>query len=208
MKTIKWLFVISVIAIILLVLVTAYSMQQPTDEDETPGQRIHGQEFLTTYQLPITTILIIVALIPILYYLIYKLVEHDFNKNMDLIQKTIQKTPEQSSIRDTNNPSLPDTNQKTPQTPDLKTTQSDVSTVSKTVIMKFLSYNEKKVIATLIDKQGTALQSEISRTTNMSKVKTHRAIKDLQQKGIIKVDKYGKTNKIQLTDEIKQLFLE
>lgn len=208
MKTIKWLFIVSMLAIILLVLITAYNLQQPTDDDHFPGPGNRGQEFLSTYQLPITTILILIILVPIMYYLVYKLVENDFNKNMNLIQKTIQKKTE--STHQSNIGSELRNNQKseTQLTPPSKHISPDMLTVSKTIIMKFLSYNEKKVIAVLIDKKGKALQSEISRTTNMSKVKTHRAVKDLQQKGIIVVDKYGKTNKIQLTDEIKQLFIE
>lgn len=78
----------------------------------------------------------------------------------------------------------------------------------RTVVLKFLSYNENRVLKKLLEYNGTVLQSEISRIPNMGKVKAHRVLKDMQMKGIITIEKYGKTNRIILADDIKNLFLE
>jgi len=59
----------------------------------------------------------------------------------------------------------------------------------------------------LIEKDGALLQSEISRMPNMGKVKTHRVVKDLELKGIIRVAKYGKTNQIHLSEDVKKVLL-
>jgi len=78
----------------------------------------------------------------------------------------------------------------------------------RTVVLKFLSYNENRVLKKLLEHNGTVLQSEISRIPNMGKVKAHRVLKDMQMKGIITIEKYGKTNRITLTEDVKNLFLE
>ena len=78
----------------------------------------------------------------------------------------------------------------------------------KTVLLKFLNYNENKVLKKLIEHNGNVLQSEISRLPNMGKVKAHRVLKDMEIKGIISIDKYGKTNRVTLSADVKKLFLE
>ena len=75
-------------------------------------------------------------------------------------------------------------------------------------ILKLLNLNEKKVVEKLIENKGTILQSEISRMDNMTKLKTHRAVKELERKGIVKVESYGKTNKIILSEDIKNMLLK
>ncbi len=42
----------------------------------------------------------------------------------------------------------------------------------------------------------------------MGKVKAHRVLKDMEIKGIISIEKYGKTNRIALSEDVKKLFLE
>jgi len=60
----------------------------------------------------------------------------------------------------------------------------------------------------IIEHNGTILQSEISRMSGMGKVKAHRILKDMKIKGIISLEKYGKTNRINLSKDVKKLFLE
>jgi len=67
---------------------------------------------------------------------------------------------------------------------------------------------ERKVVETLIGKKGEILQSEISRIEGMTKLKTHRAVRDLERKGIIKRESYGKTHRIILSKDIKELILK
>ena len=68
-----------------------------------------------------------------------------------------------------------------------------------------LSSNERKVVEKIIENNGSVLQSEISRMENMTKLKTHRAVKELERKGVIKLEQYGKTNRIVLSDDIKEI---
>lgn len=96
-------------------------------------------------------------------------------------------------------------------TENVEVDQSDIDKLKescRTVVLKFLSYNENRVLKKLLEHNGTVLQSEISRIPNMGKVKAHRVLKDMQMKGIITIEKYGKTNRIILTGDVKNLFLE
>ena len=74
--------------------------------------------------------------------------------------------------------------------------------------MKFLNLKEKKVLEKLIEKKGEVLQSEINLMEGMTKLKTHRAVKDLERKNIIKTETYGKTNRIILLEDIKELMIK
>lgn len=80
--------------------------------------------------------------------------------------------------------------------------------INKDAILKLLNFNERKVLEKLIDKKGEVLQSEISRMKEMNKLKTHRAIKNLEMKGVVKVEDYGKTKRIILTKDVKNIMLK
>jgi len=70
------------------------------------------------------------------------------------------------------------------------------------ILYLILDRDEKAVIQKLVKSKGEAEQSEI---TKMScKIKAHRIIKKLKEKGIIDIKKTGKTNKIILKPELKQ----
>ena len=68
--------------------------------------------------------------------------------------------------------------------------------------------SERKVVERLIEKKGDVLQSEISKMEGMNKLKTHRAVIDLERKGIIKRESYGKTHHITLSKDVKELILK
>ena len=76
---------------------------------------------------------------------------------------------------------------------------------NKEIIFRFLNLNERKVIKKLVESKGTVLQSEINLMEGMTKLKTHRAVRDLERKSIIKTEAYGKTNRIFLSKEILAL---
>ena len=71
-------------------------------------------------------------------------------------------------------------------------------------ILKFLSPNEQK-ITTLILNEKEILQSQLSKSGDMTKLQVHRAVKNLEDKNIIKTKRYGKTKKITLKKEFKKL---
>ncbi|MCX6709598.1 MAG: winged helix-turn-helix transcriptional regulator [Candidatus Woesearchaeota archaeon] len=72
--------------------------------------------------------------------------------------------------------------------------------------LNFLEQNEKKIMKAIIGNRGSMLQSEISRTTGLDKVKTTRTIKRLSEKGLVSSEKYGKTRKISASRELSELF--
>ncbi len=78
----------------------------------------------------------------------------------------------------------------------------------RNVVLKFLSYNENKVLKKLLEHNGSVLQSEISRIPGMGKVKAHRVLRDMQMRGIISLEKYGKTNRVILNEDVREIFLE
>jgi uncharacterized membrane protein len=87
-------------------------------------------------------------------------------------------------------------------------TESITEKDNKNIILKFLNPSERKVIEKLIETKGSVLQSEISRAEGMTKLKTHRAVKDLERKGIIERESYGKTHRIILSKDIKDLMFK
>ena len=73
------------------------------------------------------------------------------------------------------------------------------------IIMRFLSPDERLVMELMMDKQGMTTQSEIARLPRMSRLKAHRIVKKLEQRGIVHVEKYGKINMIRIVDELKEI---
>jgi len=78
----------------------------------------------------------------------------------------------------------------------------------KDLILKFLNYGERKVVEKLIEKGGVAFQAEFSRMEGMNKLKAHRTVQELLKKGLIRKEKVGKTFKIYLSDDVKELLLK
>ena len=73
------------------------------------------------------------------------------------------------------------------------------------VILNFLTGPEKKVIETLIENDGKVQQYELSHLPDLNKLKTHRILVNLEQKGIIHKEKHGKINKIVLNKELYEV---
>ena len=76
------------------------------------------------------------------------------------------------------------------------------------LILRFLSYGERKVIEKLIEKRGVILQAELSRIEGMNKLKAHRAVQELLKKGLVRKEKIGKTFKIYLNEDVKELLVK
>ncbi len=140
-----------------------------------------------SYFLWISIVLMVLVIVPVSYYLLSKSlskrVDEKLEKNMKIISKLINKG---SSI----------------------SKEKPKETREKGIILKLLNENEKKVLEKLIENKGTILQSEISRMEGMTTLKTHRTVKDMEKKGIVKIESHGKTNRIILTKDIKDMMLE
>ena len=76
------------------------------------------------------------------------------------------------------------------------------------IILKFLTGQERKVIETLLENGGKLQQYELSHLPNLNKVKTHRILLNLEQKGVIHKEKLGKINKIVLNKELFEVLTE
>ncbi len=193
MKTIpkKWpyfIFIIIVVFIIVATLGSYYVINYSTyDEDSSvngPGKG-QGKSWSQNYTLLAALAVTIVMVALISYYFTSKKVEKHLKENIKLI----------SQIVNTNS----DTDQ---------SEMKNVENSCKTVLLKFLNYNENRIVKKLIENNGSVLQSEISRLPNMGKVKAHRVLKDMEIKGIISIEKYGKTNRINLSEDVRNLFLK
>ena len=71
------------------------------------------------------------------------------------------------------------------------------------IIMKFLSPDDREIVTLLLTKDGMTTQSEIAKLPGMSRLKAHRTIKKLEDRGILYVEKYGKINMIRIVDELR-----
>ncbi len=74
-------------------------------------------------------------------------------------------------------------------------------------ILNILDENDKKVIEALIEKKGEASQSYLGKALGLNKVKISRIISKMENKGIIKKEKKGMTNKVILNEELKEILL-
>ena len=71
-------------------------------------------------------------------------------------------------------------------------------------VLRVLKEDEQKVIETLVTEGGTMLQKDIRWKTGFSRVKTHRIIYRLAERGIVSTEKHYNTNKITLADWLSQ----
>jgi hypothetical protein len=187
----KWLLPVLIIVILILsgyFIVDYYNHLTKDTTCDNQGNGVgpgggQGRALTQTYNLLIAFIVIICILIPVLYLLMTRNVKKQLEDKMNLISEIVNK------------------NGKVPKT-------DDTDKSSKILFLKFLNYGENQVIKKLIENNGTILQSEISRMPNMGKVRTHRIITELKKKEIITMEKYGKTNRINLTDDAKNVLLK
>ena len=71
-------------------------------------------------------------------------------------------------------------------------------------IEKTLTDEERKVINVLTSHQGKYLQKYITKETGLSKLKTHRIVARLAERGIVSLEKTGNTNQVYLANWLQQ----
>jgi len=74
-------------------------------------------------------------------------------------------------------------------------------------LVQFLSKDERLVVQKLLDNDGKILQAEVSRLEGLGKVKSHRVIQRLIDRGVIEKENFGKTNIIKLNKAVKEALL-
>ncbi len=179
-KTMLLISLISVAIFILLILINLYETLQIAEKRELQQPFFMYRLRIPLYSLFLSSTSLIIFAIFLSYYIISKRLEEKIEKKFRVISKFIAKD---------------------------KTNKISFNEEKQT-ILKFLNPSERKVIEALIEKNGEILQSEITRMQGMTKLKTHRAVKELEKKGIINRKVYGKTYKIFLTDDVKDIVLK
>jgi uncharacterized membrane protein len=81
--------------------------------------------------------------------------------------------------------------------------QASIHTGMKKILLMALEGDEKKIVRAIVDNNGQMLQNELVNRLDFSKAKTSRVLSNLEKKGIISKQKYGLTNCISLTEEIR-----
>ena len=66
------------------------------------------------------------------------------------------------------------------------------------VVLKTLKPEERSIVNVLDAHGGTYLQKYITREAGLSRLKTHRVVAALSERGIVQVEKYGNTNQVKL----------
>jgi uncharacterized membrane protein len=181
----KLFLVASILAIIGLIIILFFTIFEKIEINSTKEARPLGfflkyRPSFPIYMLPMPLVLLLIATVLLSYYLISTRLERRLEKKFDLILKLMKKN-----------------------SMEIKNSLSD-----KDVILKFLNPAERKVIEALIEKKDSILQSEVCRKEGMNKLKVHRAVKELKRKGIIKTEKYGKTNRLILSEDVKEILLK
>ena len=177
----KWLLLISIPSIAIILFIIIFSIFE-SPIYKAPWMQPGRPPMLSVYILPVSTVVMIFAILPLSYYFISKRLGERLEKNMKVISRLISKNNNKNNIKYDKKPSGMNT---------------------KDIIMRFLSPSERKVLQKLVEGKGIVLQSEISRMEGMNKLKTHRIIRDMEMKGVIKTENYGKTKRIILSKDIK-----
>lgn len=177
---------ISIAAIAAFLVIFFFDVYEAIGQTATPmvGEEFrqipHPMPIPIQYRVLLSPLLLIIAIVPISYYLISRKLE----KNMKIMLKLISK----NNINGDNS------------------SKSEVSGAgNKNTILKLLNFNERIVLEKLIERKGEVLQSEISQTAGMNKLKTHRAIRNLELRGVIKTENYGKTKRVFLSKDMKNI---
>src|SRR5256712_6987897 len=66
------------------------------------------------------------------------------------------------------------------------------------MVLKTLKPDERSIVNVLDAHGGTYLQKYITKEAGLSRLKTHRLVAALSERGIVQVEKYGNTNQVRL----------
>jgi len=80
--------------------------------------------------------------------------------------------------------------------------EKEIKSIKQQTADSLLLPDEKSVIETLKNFDYELTQSKLTKESGLNKVQVHRAIKKLEDKGVIEKHEYGLTNKILLKKEI------
>ncbi|MBU0661895.1 hypothetical protein KJ891_00380, partial [Candidatus Micrarchaeota archaeon] len=75
-------------------------------------------------------------------------------------------------------------------------------------LVQFLNRDEKAVVQKILENEGKVYQSEISRMDGIGKLKSHRILQRLSDRGVIVIEGHGKTNIVKLAPNIREVLLK
>ncbi len=197
-KNRKWILMISAAAILMFLIVFFSNVAEVQEYERASRFRSNNSDCFgsndtignagrhgtppvpISYRLFLSPALLMIAAIFATYYFISRRLEDKLEKNMNILSKLIDK----------NNP------------------KESTEKVDNSTVLKFFNGSERKILEKLIENNGATLQSEISRMEGMNKLRTHRTLKDLERKEIIKIESHGKTNRIILSGDVKEILLK
>jgi len=82
--------------------------------------------------------------------------------------------------------------------PEMKNSLSGNGKDTTSIILRTLKPEERKIVSVLDAHGGTYLQKFITKEAELSRLKTHRVIAALSERGIVQVERYGNTNQVSL----------
>jgi len=72
------------------------------------------------------------------------------------------------------------------------------------VVLRTLKPEERKVVSVLDAHGGTYLQKYITKEAGLSRLKTHRVVAALSERGIVQAEKRGNTNEVSLVEWFRE----
>ena len=89
----------------------------------------------------------------------------------------------------------------------LENKKKDVEKITQALI-QFLNKDEKAVVQKILENDGKAFQSEISRIEGIGKLKSHRILQRLSDRNVIEIERHGKTNIVKLSKNIRDVLVK
>ena len=80
--------------------------------------------------------------------------------------------------------------------------------ISINILRRALSHDERKVFDLLLSRNGMLMQSEVSSIEGFNKVKAHRTVDQLENKGIITKTSAGKQRVIRFVNDLEEVLSE
>ncbi len=78
------------------------------------------------------------------------------------------------------------------------------SQVNAELALSLLNPDERKTVKLLLERAGECLQADISRLEGMTRLKAHRIANGLSARGVVSLEKRGKTVVVKLADNVRQ----
>ena len=192
MKSRNILLIVSIVTIILSIFVFAYDLsniekvkQQNTNINQSalqPGQPAPPRPEEQILDVPLSGVLLTVGLIVLAFYFAFSFLEQSFKKDLSLISTIASEGESTRTI--------------------------DKDSDAQKTILNLLNPHERRIVIQLVENHGSCLQSDISRMDEMGKVKAHRYMQSLSKMGIVRIERYGNTNKIVLAENVKKIVLK